>query len=58
MLQALILDLNDARPAPLAKDDPALLATLDFVASEMGPFYQDNPSGFQVGEHHETMVWT
>lgn len=58
VLQALILDLNDARPAPLQKDDPALLEALWFVATEMGPFYTDRSDRFEVGNNPAPMHLT
>lgn len=44
-------ELHSARPAPVQKDDPALLGTLAFAAGHCGPFYDDHPKLFKVRKY-------
>lgn len=55
-MQTLMQELDSARPAPVRKDDPALLSALAFAAGDCGPFYADDPGQFKV--KHYGMIKT
>lgn len=53
-MQSLMRELDSTRPAPVQKDDPALLSALAFAADNFGPFYDEDAVHFKVkpsGEH-------
>lgn len=46
--QRMMRILDGIRPAPVQRDDPALLKALAMTAANLGPFYAEKPHEFEV----------